>query len=61
MQKTRQTEIIVSCNKKTIRGPEKTGDPCLILNEIAILMRSEKNCDFKNWTLPKTLVVSLLK
>ena len=29
----------------------------MILNEFAILMRHEK-CDFKNWTLPKTLVVS---
>ena len=45
---------------KTTTGPAKAGGTCLILNEFAILMR-HKNGDFKSWTWPKTLVVSLLK
>ena len=41
-------------------GAAKAGSMRLILHEFSILMRHEK-CDFKNWTLPKILVASLLK
>ena len=59
LKKIRLTKIFVCLNKKHL-GTVKVGGTYLTVDEFAILMRHVK-CHFKNWTLPKTLIVALLK
>ena len=47
-------------SKKTIRGRAKTGGTILMFSEFVLLMR-DKMRHFKVLTLPKTLIICLLK